>query len=765
MGHLDFFVRDLALILVVCAVITILFRKLRLPVVLGYILTGFLISPNFVYLPTVLKEDNVNHWATIGIVFLMFALGLEFSFKRIAKVGSSAIITAMTVMTAMVVIGAFTGRLLGFDRIDCLFIGGMLSISSTMVILKSYEEYGLTEKPFATLVLGVMVIEDIGGIFMMIVLSTVAAGREVSGMDMVFEMAKLLIFLGIWLVLGIYLIPSVLRRTRYLMNDETLLITALAICFGMVIISHMIGFSEALGAFLGGSIVAGTVASEKIDQLIKPLKDLFGAVFFVSVGMMLEPDVIAVNLRPILILAGVTIIGQMTFGTLGILFSGRTLRTAVCGGFSMVQIGEFSFIIAALGQQLGVTSRLLYPIIVCVAVITMALTPLFIKNSERACRTLNRHMPRSLRRFLHSYTEDKRDSDDNDDDWKRMFRRYFLRTGICAGLLFVIHIAGTRYLVPAIGSFLDGVTADIVVTVILCLLMLLPVSILYHHRDDLFVKLWVKNKTNRLPLTLLRAGQVVIAAAFFGAVFRHFLHLSWWLILPIAVILALVISRIDFLRSQAIRVEARFFINFNERLLHRLKQENRARQWMGDHIYVAEFRLTNPYDIPTVSEVYDDRYFDMRVIKVIRGERHFNIPKGDVPIEPGDIVQLIGTRDELDAYLILLENDENIETPSQPIVTMRDYLYGQTFRRVQPADQIIYTEVEVGKNATFAHRTVKSCGFREKYKGFIVGIERHGYPIIDPSLQTVIQEGDILWVVGTEETGTLLIHDNLIQEV
>ena len=400
-------IKDLALIFIVASIVTILFKKLNQPVVLGYIAAGFLISPNFTYLPTVIESEDIHVWANIGVVFLMFALGLEFSFKKLATVGGSAFVTAMTVMGSMILIGGGIGSLLGWGKMDCIFLGGMLSMSSTMIILKAYEEYRLKQEKFAQLVLGTLVIEDIAGIFMMIILSTISVSQSVSGLAVFQELGILFIELAIWLMLGIYLIPSLLKKIRLLANDEMMLVVSVGICMGMVVIANLIGFSSALGAFMAGSILAGTVQSVRIERIIMPLKDMFGAIFFVAVGMLIDPKLLVEYIGPILIITVVTILGQMTFATLGILLSGQSLHTAVRGGFSMVQIGEFSFIVATLGMSLGVISDFLYPVVVCVSVITSFTTPIFINNSEKVYRFINRKLPSGLKIFLRKNTSER----------------------------------------------------------------------------------------------------------------------------------------------------------------------------------------------------------------------------------------------------------------------------------------------------------------------------------------------------------------------
>ena len=422
-------IKDLALIFIVASIVTILFKKLNQPVVLGYIVAGFLISPNFTYLPTVIESEDIHVWANIGVVFLMFALGLEFSFKKLATVGGSAFITAMTVMGSMILIGGGIGSLLGWEKMDCIFLGGMLSMSSTMIILKAYEEYRLKQEKFAQLVLGTLVIEDIAGIFMMIILSTISVSQSVSGLAVFQELGILFIELAIWLMLGIYLIPSLLKKIRLLANDEMMLVVSVGICMGMVVIANLIGFSSALGAFMAGSILAGTVQSVRIERIIMPLKDMFGAIFFVAVGMLIDPKLLVEYIGPILIITVVTILGQMTFATLGILLSGQSLHTAVRGGFSMVQIGEFSFIVATLGMSLGVISDFLYPVVVCVSVITSFTTPIFINNSEKVYRFINGKLPSGLKIFLRKNTSERQSDDDKDRDWLLYIRAVLVRTG------------------------------------------------------------------------------------------------------------------------------------------------------------------------------------------------------------------------------------------------------------------------------------------------------------------------------------------------
>ena len=347
---------DLALILIIAGVMTLLFKKLKQPLVLGYIVAGFLASPNMPYMPSVTDLDNVHLWSDIGVIFLLFALGLEFSFKKIMKMGSAPIIAACSIILSMMAVGFFTGHAFGWSQMDCIFLGGMLAMSSTTIIFKAFDDMGLRQQRFASLVLSVLIIEDILAIVLMVMLSTLAVSQQFEGMQMAMSIAKLVFFLILWFVVGIYLIPLFLRKTRSLMSDETMLVVSLGLCFGMVVLASTVGFSPAFGAFIMGSILAETIEAEKIEHLVSPVKDLFGAIFFVSVGMMVDVALIGQYIVPILCIVVAIMLGQTLFSTGGFLLAGQPLKVAMQCSFSLTQIGEFAFILATLGTSLGVTS-------------------------------------------------------------------------------------------------------------------------------------------------------------------------------------------------------------------------------------------------------------------------------------------------------------------------------------------------------------------------------------------------------------------------
>ena len=401
MSHLPALISDLALILIVAGIVTIVFKWLKQPLVLGYIVAGLLAGPHVGLLPAVADTDDIAIWADIGVIFLLFALGLEFSIKKLVRVGKTGVVTAVTEVVAMFVIGLVTGRLLGWTSTDSMFLGGMLSMSSTTIIIKAFDELGLRRERFASLVFGVLVVEDLVAVLLMVLLSTISVSQSFSGIEMVQNLLKLGFFLTISFVAGIYLVPTLLRKSEHMLSDETLLVVCVGLCLVMVVLAVTAGFSSALGAFMMGSILAETVLVERIERVLKPLKDFFGAIFFVSVGMMVSPQVLLDYALPIAVITIVTVVGKLLCSSLGLLLSGQSLKVSLQSGFSLAQIGEFAFIIASLGQSLHVTSDFLYPVVVSVSVVTTFFTPYLISMGEPAYHLVERILPAAWRSRLH----------------------------------------------------------------------------------------------------------------------------------------------------------------------------------------------------------------------------------------------------------------------------------------------------------------------------------------------------------------------------
>ena len=764
--HLEALVADLALIMVASGIVTVIFRKLKQPAGLGYILAGFLISPNFEYLPTVVDHADITTLADIGVIFLMFGLGLEFSFKKLAQVGGSAFTVAATVMAMMILVGAGIGSLLGWGKMDCIFLGGMISMSSTMIILKSYEEYNLMREQFAQMVLGALVFEDVAGIFMLAVLSTISVGQNASGPALAQQILIMVIYLVVWILIGVYLIPSILKRISGLLNDELILIVSAALCLLMVVIANLIGFSSALGAFLAGSILAGTIQSERIRYLVKPVKDLFGAIFFVSVGMMIVPSMLIQYIVPIIIITIVVIIGQMTFSVIGILLSGQSLRTAIRGGFSMMQIGEFSFIVATLGMSFGVISEFLYPIIVCVSVITAFATPFFIKGSEPFYKFLDKKLPNKVKAALRRNTSESQTRDAHDKDWNQYIKNISIRTGACSSILFLFYWAGIRYLMPeirgAVGSAFAGnaISAAIIIT-----LMLPVINVMFDSNTVLFYKLWVKHRSNHLPLITMRALRTLIAACFIALVLRKIFHIPFIILVLIAVIPMIFIIRSAWLNGVTIAMEKRFIANFSQRTLDKAKKDrtrHKNYRWLDESLYVVEFEIIDPDFKKTIIEFTKRRDFVVTIIRIIRKDSYVNMPSADEIIQYGDVLQMIGTWDEVDACTLLLEKDDAIKYTDSDDKTLKDFMYGQRFEGVPEEGELVCVPIKLDGDSKFIRKSIKNCGLRQAFGATIIGIERGALPIVSPDINTVLAKDDIVWLIGGEKMVSRLIRSGLM---
>ncbi len=772
MEHLHIFIIDLALITTVAGVIALIFKRLKFPLILGYIAAGFIISPNFHGFPTVLSLENITLWGEIGILFLMFAIGLKFSFKKIADVGTSAFVTATTVMTSMTLIGFLLGKLLGFGTLDSIFLGCMMSISSTMVIMKSYDEYNYKNQKFASLVLGTMIVEDIIAIFMMIVLAAISIGQNVSGIELVSQIAILLAMLAIWLLIGIYLIPTILNKTKHFMNDEVLLIVSLGVCFGMVMVAHYIGYSVALGAFIGGSILGGTLLADRINKLFSPIRDFFVAIFFVSVGMLIDPFMLKEYFWQIIAIAATVIIGQLIFSTMGILLSGRGLHTAIRGGFSMVQIGEFSFVIATMGVSLDVISEKLYPIIVCASVITIFTTPLFMKNSERVYGKISSALPEKTVIILKKFTTEKKDTSNIDPDWKGYIRLYLFRTGIVIITLFT-----TYYLIDArVVPYLDSNYTDYYIRLIIggaILLFIIPViGIMGTRRSPFLTKLWIKNKYNRLPIVALRAIRIIISILLVAAIYNSLLSISLYILVPIAAAVIIFTIRSDFLKGRTIKMEARFISNFNERLLdnwkseHKKNKENKGKVWIDEKLYISSFKIgddnTSEMSFDTM---FNKKLFDIFPVKIIRGDEHIGIPDRTEKLMAGDIVHIAGKIETIEASMMVVEQSTHIEMVYDTPITIKGYMYQEVFDKIPPKDQVICVAIYVYGDVPFVKKSIKNSGIKRKYQGSVVGIEKGGtLPILIPSINTVLEEGDIVWLMGNENMVSRLLKDDMMDE-
>ncbi len=747
MSELPELVQDLALILVVAGFVTLLFKKLKQPLVLGYIVAGFLVSPHMSYTMSVVDKDDIQTWADIGVIFLLFSLGLDFSIKKILKMGASPIIAACTIIFSMMLLGVIVGHSFGWKEMDCIFLGGMVAMSSTTIIYKAFSDMGLTQQGFASTVMSVLILEDILAIVMMVMLSTVASGNSPDGVQLLGSIMKIGFFLVLWFVVGLFAIPLFLRSVRKILNSETLLIVSLGFCCLMAVISTQVGFSAAFGAFVMGSILAETVEADKIIRLVDPVKNLFGAIFFVSVGMLVKPDVIVQYAIPILLLVITILVGQALFGTLGYLLGGQTLKNAMRCGFSMAQVGEFAFIIATLGKSLGVISEFLYPVVVAVSVITTFLTPYMIRAAEPCYNVLVKHLPkRWVRRLTHIQTNNAGESASTNNLWKVLMKKMILNTliyGILSAAVIAIMFsaalpicrdlsikwAGSHWIGNAVCGFLT----------IVFIAPFLRSIVMKQNHSEAFKALWTDRRINRLPLTATILARVLIALSFIFYICNYLTRFKNALMIAVAVGLLILMLLSRWIKKRSITLERLFIQNLQSRDIEAQKQ-GKKKPLFANHLIDRDIHIAN-LELPDDSlwagkTLYSLRLrnrFGVHISSILRGSKHINIPNGGTILFPGDKLQAIGN----DEQLTKLSKAINAEL--QPEVTNIE------------KHEMKLRSFTISKTSPFIRKTLKDSGIRDEYNCMVVGVDegQKNLTLITPS--RCLQAGDVLWVVGEEK--------------
>lgn len=721
-------ISDLAFILILGAFTTVFFKWIKQPVVLGYIVAGFLASPNFTYLPSVTTESNIDFWAQIGIIALLFSLGLEFSFKKLMNAGGSAVVTALIIMGGMMCAGFAIGHVLGFSNINCLFLGGMLSMSSTTIIIKAFNDLGIQHKKFASLVFAVLIVEDLFAVVMMVILSSIAVNNSVAGGEMLYSISKLVFFLVMWFLVGVIVLPSLLNRIRAYLNSETLVLVSMGLCLGMAVVSVMCGFSLALGAFVMGSILAGTSFAERIERVIMPIKDLFGSVFFISVGMMVNPDVIVTYAGPILALSAVVIVGMIVFGISGMLITGQSLKVAMESGFSLTQIGEFAFIIATLGMSLGVLDSTIYPIVVAVSVLTTFTTPYFIRMADPAYNIVAKMLPRNLRFLINRYTTDAGTDAATNTLWQSVLRRYVWRILIYAAILITIVLLSKGWLLPMLTHFNEKwgrlICALVTLTAMSPFLFALaiPASKSSERRQ-----LKNANSHSKVPLVVMTLFRLILALGFIVYELKSLYSWSTAVVCGIAVFILIALLLSNRIRMHLHNIEQRFMDNLNERELRRSGKNNNV---------IADLHLafmTVGFGCPFVGERLRDsglrQQYGVNVASIQRGTSAIPVPGGDVRIFPGDTLGVIGTDEQIQNLLKVVEAPENENSVT-----------------VSPHD-IKLTSLQLTCGSPMLHKSVAESGLRNDYHSLLVSIARDG-EFFTPDASTRFAEGDVLWIVG-----------------
>lgn len=747
MSELPELVQDLALILVVAGFVTLLFKKLKQPLVLGYIVAGFLVSPHMSYTMSVVDQGDIQTWADIGVIFLLFSLGLDFSIKKILKMGASPIIAACTIIFSMMLLGVIVGHSFGWKEMDCIFLGGMVAMSSTTIIYKAFSDMGLTQQGFASTVMSVLILEDILAIVMMVMLSTVASGNSPDGVQLLGSIMKIGFFLVLWFVVGLFAIPLFLRSVRKILNSETLLIVSLGFCCLMAVISTQVGFSAAFGAFVMGSILAETVEADKIIRLVDPVKNLFGAIFFVSVGMLVKPDVIVQYAIPILLLVITILVGQALFGTLGYLLGGQTLKNAMRCGFSMAQVGEFAFIIATLGKSLGVISEFLYPVVVAVSVITTFLTPYMIRAAEPCYNVLIKHLPkRWVRRLTHIQTNNAGESASTNNLWKVLMKKMIFNTliyGILSAAVIAIMFSaalpicrnlsikwtGSHWIGNAVCGFLT----------ILFIAPFLRSIVMKQNHSEAFKELWTDRRINRLPLTATILARVLIALSFIFYICNYLTRFKNALMIAVAVGLLILMLLSRWLKRRSITLERLFIQNLQSRDIEAQKQ-GKKKPLFANHLIDRDIHIAN-LELPddslwagkTLYSLKLRNRFGVHISSILRGSKHINIPNGGTILFPGDKLQAIGNDEQLTKL------SKAMKAELQPTIT-----------DIEKHDMKLRS-FTISKTSPFIGKTLKDSGIRDEYNCMVVGVDegQKNLTLITPS--RCLQAGDVLWVVGEEK--------------
>lgn len=749
MGELPHLVKDLALILVVAGIVTIVFKKLKQPLVLGYVVAGFLVSPHMPYIMSVADRADISTWGDIGVMFLLFSLGLDFSFKKILKMGASPIISTCSIVFCMMMLGIVTGHLFGWSRMDSIFLGGMLAMSSTTIIYKAFDDLGLRQQRFAGLVMSVLILEDILAIVMMVMLSAIANGSNPDGGQMIGSLMKIGFFLILWFVVGIFLIPLMLRSMRKFINNETLLIVALGLCCAMAVLSTKVGFSSAFGAFVMGSILAETIEAERIIKVVEPVKNLFGAVFFVSVGMLVDPAILVEYSWPIVTLVLVIILGQVIFGSLSFLIGGQSLKSAMQCGFSMAQIGEFSFIIASLGLSLGVIGKFLYPVVVAVSVITTFLTPYMIRMATPAYGMLERRLPKKWIMAMNNLTLAKQTTQP-EAKWRTLIKQmvritviYSILSGASIALMFTFFLPFVRQLLPHWWAN----AACGLLTLLFISPFLRAIMMKKNHSEE-FKALWNSNPYNRLPLILTIIVRVAVASAFVFYICYYLTRFTNALMISIALaaVALMIISRS--LKKRSIKMERLFMQNLRSREIVAEVMGRRRPLYEGRlldrDVHISDFTI--PEDSLWAGKMLRELEFRNRygvhISSILRGSQRINIPNGGTILFPGDNIQAIGSDDQLTAFSEALNTELHDKDP-------------EIEKREMKLHQVV-----INRNGIFAGETLRDSGIRDVYNCMVVGLEegKENLSQMDPSHK--LRHGEAIWIVGEQDDIERFCRDN-----
>ena len=754
MGHLPSLITDLALILITGAAVTLIFRKIKQPLVLGYIIAGLLVGSNLKLTPSVVDIDNVKVLAEIGVIFLLFSLGLEFSFKKLVRVGGAASITAFVEIIFISIAGYMFGKFLGWQTMDCLFLGGMLASSSTTIILRSFDDLGVKSKNYAKIVFGVLVVEDIVVILLMVILSTIAVTNTFDGVEMLFTIGKLVFFLVLWFLMGIYLLPSLLKLLKKILDDEALMLLSIGLCLGMVVVATKVGFSAELGAFIMGSILAETTSAERIEHVIKPVKELFGAIFFVSVGMLIDPILVVEYGWAVLGITLLTIFGKLFSTIIGAVLSGQNLKQAVQVGMSMAQIGEFAFIVATLGLSLGVISDFLFPIAVGASAVTTFTTPYMIKYSDRFYNFIEKILPKRLINKINRYSSSTQ-TIRAESEWKKLVKTFVMSTLSNSIILFALILIVSKFLLPFAKDVIPNEFMASIVTLLVALMLMssfLWGLMVRKYKNKAYKELWMDPDYNRGPLVVME-----IVRLFVGIVLISYLVSNLFstvatiiIIVTITVIFIIIFSRI--LQKNYHRVEFRFLHNFYDiDVIEKAMKESRSNKveklisnltlsnW-DVHLVDLEISQYAEYAGKTLKELSWRENYEIIVVYIKRGEKLIYSPGKNEKILPFDHIGVIATDEIIQKFKPVFDTVDSRLTD------------------IHNVEDIVLVKIVVDYHNNFDGISIKDTEIKNRTGALIIGIERNDKKILTPKSSTILKEHDIVWLVGDRDKLDEMFH-------
>ncbi len=744
MGHLPSLISDLALILITGAITTILFKRIRQPLVLGYIIAGFLVGPHILLTPTVVDSANIKILAEIGVIFLLFSLGLEFSFKKLKRVGASASLTAMVEIVFITVSGYLLGKWMGWNTMDSMFLGGMLASSSTTIIIKAFDELGIKMKQFTHVVFGVLIVEDIVVILLMVLLSALALTNEIEGSQMITTIIRLGFYLVLWFIIGVLLLTAFMKKVKPLLNDETLLILSLGLCLGMVVVATKVGFSAELGAFIMGSILAETIVAGKIEHLIKSVKDLFGAVFFVSVGMMIDPELIMEYRWPVLWVTLLALFGKLISTTGGAILSGQTFKQSIQVGMSMSQVGEFAFIVASLGMTLGVTSDFIFPVAVGASAITTFTTPYMIKFSPAVYDFCLKIFPEKWIIALNNYSTGTRKIN-TENMWKKVLKGYITIMITNGVITITIIIFVLKLIIPFLNNHINNQTVRNITTLIVTFSAIAPflwALMAKPIKNVGYKELWLNNRYNKGPLLMLEIIRSLTGILIIGFLVDRLFSTTIAIVTFVPVFLLVLIIFSKRIQKFYQRIESRIISNLNSsesdannelktRNIFNKEFNSQVGSLWDAHLVEMEVDQHASFIGKSLMELAWREQYGINIAYIKRGDRVIFAPDRNHRLNAFDHAGIIGTDEQIQQF--------------KPIFDASESSGGVEDSKIE---DVILQSIVVNEHNKLKGLSIKNSEVRELTSGLVIGIERNNGMIFNPASDTIFEWGDIVWIVG-----------------